>query len=165
MLQDSLGGNMKTALIINVSPSTFNMNETLSTLRFGSRAKSIKNTPKVNERKSVEELTALLAKAESAIDMQQSYITALESQLRTAQGADGGGGAAGGGAAAADGGVTSAETTETIQKLQAKIAQLTEELEEEKAEASRREKESERLTALLREKERLLFEARCAHVS
>ena len=84
MLQDSLGGNMKTALIINVSPSTFNMNETLSTLRFGSRAKSIKNTPKVNEQKSVEELTALLAKAESAIDMQQSYITALESQLRAA---------------------------------------------------------------------------------
>ena len=158
MLQDSLGGNMKTALIINVSPSTFNMNETLSTLRFGSRAKSIKNTPKVNEQKSVEELTALLAKAESAIDMQQSYITALESQLRAAGGAEGDGAAAGAGGGDG-GGAPSAETSETIHKLQAKVAQLTEQLEEEKAEARQRTAEAERLTALLREKERLLFEA------
>ena len=80
MLQDSLGGNMKTVLIINVSPSTFDLNETISTLRFGSRAKFIKNTPKVNEQNS-EELTVQLAKAESAIDLQQTYIDALEAQL------------------------------------------------------------------------------------
>ena len=69
MLQDSLGGNMKTALIINVSPSTFDLNETISTLRFGSRAKFIKNTPKVNEQNSAEELNEQLNRARSAIDL------------------------------------------------------------------------------------------------
>ena len=39
ILQDSLGGNAKTTLIIACSPSNFNEAETLSTLRFGLRAK------------------------------------------------------------------------------------------------------------------------------
>lgn len=41
-------GNAKTSLIINLSPSILNDAETLSTLRFGYRAKNIKNKPKVN---------------------------------------------------------------------------------------------------------------------
>ena len=41
----------------------------------------------------------------------------------------------------------------------AKVAQLSEQLEEEKAEARQRTAEAERLSALLREKERLLIEA------
>lgn len=43
VLQESLGGNSRTALIINCSPSSFNAAETLSTLRFGARAKCIRN--------------------------------------------------------------------------------------------------------------------------
>lgn len=82
VLQDSLGGNAKTALLINCSPSSYNVNETLSTLRFGTRAKRITNKPKINEQRSVDELNQLLHKAENAIDMQQSYILALEGQLR-----------------------------------------------------------------------------------
>ena len=39
ILQDSLGGNAKTSLIITCSPSNFNEAETLSTIRFGIRAK------------------------------------------------------------------------------------------------------------------------------
>lgn len=35
MLQESLGGNSKTSLIITCSPSIFNKEETISTLRFG----------------------------------------------------------------------------------------------------------------------------------
>jgi kinesin family protein 5 len=57
-----LGGNAKTALLINCSPSSYNAMETLSTLRFGSRAKSITNKPKINEQRSVEELQVLLQK-------------------------------------------------------------------------------------------------------
>ncbi len=49
LLQESLGGNSRTTLIINCSMCTYNDKETLSTLRFGYRAKSIKNKPKVNE--------------------------------------------------------------------------------------------------------------------
>ncbi|CAK4130505.1 unnamed protein product [Aphanomyces euteiches] len=45
ILQDSLGGHAKTCLIVTVSSSTYNVAETISTLRFGMRAKEIKNDP------------------------------------------------------------------------------------------------------------------------
>ncbi|KAL3727874.1 hypothetical protein ACJRO7_032594 [Eucalyptus globulus] len=49
LLQDSLGGNSKTMIIANASPSTCSANETLSTLKFAQRAKLIQNNAKVNE--------------------------------------------------------------------------------------------------------------------
>jgi kinesin family member 17 len=49
LLQDSLGGNTKTVMIAAISPADYNYEETLSTLRYASRAKSIKNKPVVNE--------------------------------------------------------------------------------------------------------------------
>uniref|UniRef100_A0A2N9EIC7 Kinesin motor domain-containing protein n=1 Tax=Fagus sylvatica TaxID=28930 RepID=A0A2N9EIC7_FAGSY len=49
LLQDSLGGNSKTTIIANVSPSMCSANETLSTLKFAQRAKLIQNNAKVNE--------------------------------------------------------------------------------------------------------------------
>ncbi|KAK8471014.1 hypothetical protein PHAVU_003G119700 [Phaseolus vulgaris] len=49
LLQDSLGGNSKTMVIANVSPSICCANETLSTLKFAQRAKLIQNNAKVNE--------------------------------------------------------------------------------------------------------------------
>mmetsp|Transcript_19 Transcript_19/g.32 ORF Transcript_19/g.32 Transcript_19/m.32 type:complete len:797 (-) Transcript_19:150-2540(-) len=81
MLQESLGGNARTWLVINVSPSSFNAQETLSTLRFGSRAKAIQNKAVVNQARTVEELEALLQKAEKAIDIQAKYIDKLTAKL------------------------------------------------------------------------------------
>lgn len=49
MLQDSLGGNTKTVMIAAISPSDFNFDETITTLRYASRAKNIKNKPRVNQ--------------------------------------------------------------------------------------------------------------------
>ena len=49
LLQDSLGGNTKTVMIANVGPADFNFDETINTLRYASRAKSIQNKPKINE--------------------------------------------------------------------------------------------------------------------
>lgn len=49
LLQDSLGGNTKTVMIAAISPSDYNFEETLTTLRYASRAKMIKNKPRVNE--------------------------------------------------------------------------------------------------------------------
>jgi hypothetical protein len=48
LLQDSLGGNSYTALICNVSPATANADETVSSLRFAERAKSIENVAVIN---------------------------------------------------------------------------------------------------------------------
>lgn len=49
ILSDSLGGNTKTVMCANIGPADFNYDETLTTLRYAWRAKSIKNKPKINE--------------------------------------------------------------------------------------------------------------------
>ena len=59
ILRESLGGNAKTALIITCSPAKYNLDETVSTLKFGSRAKKIKNKPKINKELSLKELQYL----------------------------------------------------------------------------------------------------------
>ncbi|KAF9053708.1 kinesin heavy chain [Hymenopellis radicata] len=81
ILQESLGGNSRTTLIINCSPSSYNEAETLSTLRFGIRAKAIKNSARVNAELSPLELKGLLAKAQAANTSYQKYIAALEAEL------------------------------------------------------------------------------------
>ena len=48
LLEDSLGGNSKTSLIVTVGPSFNNMQESISTLNFGSRAMKIQNSPQMN---------------------------------------------------------------------------------------------------------------------
>ncbi|KAM3556938.1 hypothetical protein MY1884_004781 [Beauveria asiatica] len=81
ILQESLGGNSRTTLIINCSPSSYNDAETLGTLRFGTRAKSIKNKAKVNAELSPSELKALLKKAQGQVTNFESYISSLESEI------------------------------------------------------------------------------------
>ncbi|KYQ57477.1 Kinesin-like protein KIF3B [Trachymyrmex zeteki] len=49
LLQDSLGGNSKTIMVANIGPASYNYDETLTTLRYASRAKNIKNKPRINE--------------------------------------------------------------------------------------------------------------------
>ncbi|KAJ3385123.1 hypothetical protein HDU84_002443 [Entophlyctis sp. JEL0112] len=89
ILQESLGGNSRTTLIINCSPSSFNEAETLSTLRFGMRpaqnsgsAKSIKNKAKINAELSPTELKNLLKKAKYDIQQLQVYIVSLENEVK-----------------------------------------------------------------------------------
>ncbi|XP_076911441.1 kinesin-like protein KIN-12B [Bidens hawaiensis] len=50
LLQESLGGNAKLAMICAISPAQSCKNETFSTLRFAQRAKAIKNKAIVNEK-------------------------------------------------------------------------------------------------------------------
>ncbi|XP_024385375.1 kinesin-like protein KIN-12A isoform X2 [Physcomitrium patens] len=52
LLQESLGGNARLAMICTVSPASCCRNETLSTLRFAQRAKAIQNKAIVNEEKA-----------------------------------------------------------------------------------------------------------------
>jgi kinesin family protein 5 len=53
LLEQSLGGNSKTSLIIACSPAMYNEQETVSTLRFGSRAQKIQNKPVINREYTV----------------------------------------------------------------------------------------------------------------
>lgn len=47
LLQDSLGGRTKTCLIATISPAKINYDETLSTLEYANKAKSIQNKPQI----------------------------------------------------------------------------------------------------------------------
>ena len=49
LLQDSLGGRTKTCIIATVSPAKVNIEETLSTLEYANKAKSIHNKPQINQ--------------------------------------------------------------------------------------------------------------------
>ncbi|KAJ1292095.1 hypothetical protein BS78_02G366100 [Paspalum vaginatum] len=75
LLQDSLGGNSKTTIVANVSPSICSSSETLSTLKFAQRAKLIQNNAKVNEDASGDVL-ALQRKIEELKDQ----LTCLKKQ-------------------------------------------------------------------------------------
>ncbi|KAK9768044.1 hypothetical protein K7432_001631 [Basidiobolus ranarum] len=81
ILQESLGGNSRTTLIINCSPSSYNDAETLGTLRFGMRAKTIKNKAKVNQDLSPAELKAMLKQSKAEALTFKQYITLLEGEL------------------------------------------------------------------------------------
>ncbi|KAI0233866.1 hypothetical protein L0F63_001645 [Massospora cicadina] len=75
------GGNSRTTLIINCSPASYNLMETLGTLRFGMRAKKIRNKAKINQDLSPAELKALLKKAKAQILTFLQYIQLLEKEL------------------------------------------------------------------------------------
>ena len=83
VLQDSLGGNSKTTLIVTCSPSPYNEQETISTLRFGTRAKFIKNQAKINREFTVAELKIRLAECEEELHKRIKRILFLEQALAT----------------------------------------------------------------------------------
>lgn len=56
LLKDALAGNTKTTLIAACSSEVHHVEETISTLRFATRAKKVMNKVSVNERKSIREL-------------------------------------------------------------------------------------------------------------
>ena len=82
ILQESLGGNSRTTLIINCSPSSYNDAETLSTLRFGTRAKSIKNKAKINAELSPAELKKQLKSMQNKAQTFEKYIASLDAELQ-----------------------------------------------------------------------------------
>nr|XP_022913049.1 chromosome-associated kinesin KIF4A [Onthophagus taurus] len=59
LLKDSLGGNSITLMIACVSPADYNLEETLSTLRYADRARKIKNKPIVNQDPKAAEINKL----------------------------------------------------------------------------------------------------------
>ena len=74
VLQESLGGNSLTNLIVTISPSWINQSESLSSLRFGQRAKLIKNKIIANTQQSVKELLLKLNSAYERIKVLEDII-------------------------------------------------------------------------------------------
>ena len=82
VLQESIGGNSKTCLIITCSPSVFNESETLSTLRFGERAKKIRNKAKINKEVTVMELQRIIDSLNKKLKNANKRIIQLENYIK-----------------------------------------------------------------------------------
>jgi len=75
LLQMSLGGNAKTAMIAAISPAERNRDETTSTLRYASRAKQITNYARKNE----------IEDEESMLSQYKNEIESLKKELESAK--------------------------------------------------------------------------------
>lgn len=82
LLKESLGGNAKTTLIVTCSPHYYNLEETISTLRFAVRAKKIKNTAMVNTTRSVESLERLVESLTRQLQELQARVDCGEGRSR-----------------------------------------------------------------------------------
>ena len=65
--------------MIACSPHVNNIEESLSALRFGQRAKTIKNTAKAHIHRSVEELNLIITKLQKELTALKKYSKHLES--------------------------------------------------------------------------------------
>ena len=91
LLEDSLGGNCKTTMMAMISPSSEGFGESISTLKFATRAKKIKNEARINEdvdqrallRKYEVELRKL--KQELTEKNKHSHLVQLEEEKRRAE--------------------------------------------------------------------------------
>ena len=76
MLQDSIGGNALTTMIACVSPIEYNINETINTIKYASRARNIKNAAKIHAVEAgwddVEHLQALVTKLRKQISTMET---------------------------------------------------------------------------------------------
>uniref|UniRef100_A0A671YM63 Kinesin-like protein n=1 Tax=Sparus aurata TaxID=8175 RepID=A0A671YM63_SPAAU len=81
ILQDSLGGNCRTTMVICCSPSSFNDAETRTTLQFGQRAKTVKNTVCLNVELTAEQWKSKWEKEKEKNKTLKNTVTWLETEL------------------------------------------------------------------------------------
>eukprot|EP00667_Euglena_gracilis_P005678 EG_transcript_5719 len=84
LLADSFGGNSKTTMIATVSPALSNASETLSTLRYASRARKIVNKAVINEDPSTALISSLQVETQQLraqlVEMAEKNSLLLESR-------------------------------------------------------------------------------------
>ncbi|XP_024530375.1 kinesin-like protein KIN-UA [Selaginella moellendorffii] len=78
LLQESLGGNAKTSLIVNIAPCSEYLQETLSSLQFGARAMKVATRAIINVE---EEFRSITRNLQEALDLQDERVHSLEAAV------------------------------------------------------------------------------------
>lgn len=137
LLQDSLGGNAHTLMIACVSPTEWNIGETVNTLKYANRARNIKNRAVVNEKED----------GWDDIEWLQGTVTRLRKELKHLK--------EGGATAAPGANVSTTESTEpSNKKFIQQITELQSNYETLRGKFSERTEELTRLRRELGEKHR-----------
>ncbi|KAL8610796.1 hypothetical protein ACOMHN_016779 [Nucella lapillus] len=75
LMQDSLGGNAKTLMFVNISPADYNSDETVISLTYASRVKLITNDASKNaDNKEIARLKAVVAKLKSGEKVEEEDV-------------------------------------------------------------------------------------------
>jgi chromosome segregation ATPase len=88
LLQDSLGGNSTTLMIACVSPAEINLTETINTIKYAYRARSIRNKTEKNETEewmtsdNVEHLRHMIAKLKAEVKSLKNHPNHLHNSYR-----------------------------------------------------------------------------------
>jgi len=88
ILQESLGGNSRTTIVICCSPASYNEGETKSTLLFGARAKTIKNVVVVNEELTAEEWKRRYEREREKVGRLRQMLQVAEVELKRWRGGE-----------------------------------------------------------------------------
>ncbi|KAJ9445143.1 Kinesin-like calmodulin-binding protein [Diplonema papillatum] len=74
LMSDSLGGNAKTLMFVNISPAGYNTDETANSLNYASRVKLIKNTPsKALVTAEIKRLRATIEKLKQGLNVDADF--------------------------------------------------------------------------------------------
>ena len=71
LVQDSLGGHSRTVVIATVSPSQLALDDTICTLEYASKARTIRNKPEVNQKMTQ---TSMIKKKDEEIDRLKAHL-------------------------------------------------------------------------------------------
>ena len=82
ILQESLGGNYKTSLVVTCSTHSAHMEETISTLRFAQRTRAIKNVVKINVKQSPAQMQAVIDHLTFELQKANKEIVVLKDKIQ-----------------------------------------------------------------------------------
>jgi len=79
LLQESLGGNYKTTLIVTCSPHLSQIQESISTLKFAQRAKKLKNHVQMNIKSSPDQLQKIIDQLKKELRQKDTQLARMRS--------------------------------------------------------------------------------------
>ena len=81
ILKEALGGNCKTTLFITASPSSYNISETINSIRLGQRVRRVTNKTRVNKDSSISDYRKWVLQSEARLGELTAYMKDFARQM------------------------------------------------------------------------------------